>query len=249
MKILLTGDDGYDSIGIQLLINLLKKDHQLTIVATKEQQSGTGGGVSLQEKTWGETEVNGIKAFWVDGKPAEAMEFAQGYFGSNSFDLIISGLNWGENIGYVINSSGTFGAAFRGIATNIAPHALIISWVTQKADWYAKEKSNSDMSKLLIYPGGMIKQIIELCIEKNCWEKEFVNINLPFNPTDKIKITKLQKDITKYYKFPVEIDKEKHTYKYPEQDYINIDFSKADLEIDTNALMAGYISVTPIAIS
>ena len=248
MKILLTGDDGYDTIGIQLLINLLKNDHDLTIVATKTEQSGTGGAVSIKEKVWGETDVNGAKAYWVDGKPAEAMEFAQGLFGSNSFDLIIAGLNWGENIGYVINSSGTVGAAFRGIALNLAPHALIFSWVTQQADWYGEQKSNSDMSKLLIYPGGMIKQLIDYCAEKEYWNKKFVNINFPNNPTDKIQITKLQKDITKYYKYPVEIDKEKHTYKYPEENYEPIDITQADLEIDANALRAGYISITPIVL-
>jgi 5'/3'-nucleotidase SurE len=47
MRILLTGDDGYNSIGTRLLVHALKNEHTLQIAATKSQQSGVGGQLSL----------------------------------------------------------------------------------------------------------------------------------------------------------------------------------------------------------
>ena len=43
-KILLSGDDGYEAVGIRVLVELLKDSYELKIAATKGQRSAIGGG-------------------------------------------------------------------------------------------------------------------------------------------------------------------------------------------------------------
>jgi 5'-nucleotidase len=153
-RILLTGDDGYNSIGIRLLIEALKDNHELRIAATKHQQSGVGGMLSLEDKyrEWGETTIDGVPAIWVDGTPVDAISVAQGYF-EKPFDLIISGMNLGINAGSAIISSGTYSAAIRGMGINLAPKAIVLSWVTPPEFWRKKHDENEDLSPYLEYPG------------------------------------------------------------------------------------------------
>jgi len=69
-RILLTGDDGYNSIGIRLLAHFLKEKYELVIAATKVQQSGVGGMLNIKHGGhWEETEVEGVKVIYVSGTP------------------------------------------------------------------------------------------------------------------------------------------------------------------------------------
>jgi 5'-nucleotidase len=107
-RILLTGDDGYKSIGIRLLISLLRDDFDLKIAGPKVQQSGAGGKINLSGGKWERVEVDGIEGVSVTGSPSDAVEVARTIYG-NSFDLVISGLNYGANVGTGF-ASGTVGA-------------------------------------------------------------------------------------------------------------------------------------------
>jgi len=56
--ILLTGDDGYNAVGIKILIDILRKDYQLKVTGTKSQQSGVGGKLNIKKDLkWGQTKV------------------------------------------------------------------------------------------------------------------------------------------------------------------------------------------------
>ena len=125
-RILLTGDDGYQSVGTRLVIRALGGQADITIAATKSQMSGVGGHVSLKSgASWGEDTVDGVKALWVDGYPADVMELVAGNY--PPFDYIVSGLNLGANVGPGF-PSGTVAAAVHRVALHIAPKAIILSW-------------------------------------------------------------------------------------------------------------------------
>src|SRR4030043_988938 len=127
-RILLTGDDGYNSLGTRVLIHHLKDKYDISVVGTKVQQSGVGGKLTLDRSfKWGLKKVDGIEAIWVDGTPVDAIEFAQGYF-KKPFDLVISGINWGENVTPALISSGTFSAAVRALGVKIAGRAIAMSY-------------------------------------------------------------------------------------------------------------------------
>lgn len=247
-KVLVTGDDGYKAVGIRTLAQSLKDQYEVIIVATKEQRSGAGGSTKAYgEKEWGMEIVDGIKSYWVDGTPADSMEFAQALL-PNGVDYLISGINWGENIGFsTMTASGTAGAAIRALTLAIAPKVAIMSWKTNHVglEW-GKDRSKDDATPFLEYPGNSALYIFNQTIENDFWGKDIVNINFPVNPTKNYKLTKLLKNLTHYYKYPVIINEK--TYKYEDQEYNYSEETKKDTTYDVGAILSGYISVTPFSI-
>jgi 5'/3'-nucleotidase SurE len=110
LRILLTNDDGSDAPGIAAVrAALVEAGHDVTVVAPSEDQSGSGaqvmssGTVNIREQS------NGVWS--VDGSPADAVLVGILHIMQNHPpDLVVSGANFGQNLGYSINS-GTVGAA------------------------------------------------------------------------------------------------------------------------------------------
>jgi 5'-nucleotidase len=118
-QILLTNDDGIRSPGLWSAAEALSSLGFVTVVAPREQQSGSGrsmpihsDGVIREE----EVEVRGKrwKVYAVGGTPAQAVQHAILEVMSKKPDLVVSGINYGENVGNGITISGTVGAALEG---------------------------------------------------------------------------------------------------------------------------------------
>jgi 5'-nucleotidase len=243
-RILLTGDDGYNSIGTRLLVRALKDTCELSIAATKNQQSGVGGKLSLATGgRWGEAVVDGVPAFWVEGTPGDVMECAQGYY-TKPFDLVISGVNLGANASTALISSGTYCAAVRALGVSLAPKALVMSWDTPPAFWQKDHDASEDISSYFSYPGDVLRPLIETALTNDLWGVRMLNINLPKKPTRALRFTKVLKDMTKYFDYPITVDMETHRFSYQTRP-INVQVS--DLKYDVAAIAQGYISITPCA--
>ena len=123
LDILLTNDDGFDSPGITALhAALAGAGHTVTVVAPADQQSGKGGsintevfdftpGVGLMQLT-----NRGGGVWSLAGTPVDSVKAGLDIVLAGSPpDLIVSGLNFGQNIGKPgSNASGTEGAALQG---------------------------------------------------------------------------------------------------------------------------------------
>lgn len=241
-RILLTGDDGYNSIGTRLLINALKDDHQLNLAATKHQQTGVGGMMSLKNGgTWGETVVDGVAGVWVDGSPADAVQLAKVYY-DHDFDLVISGINLGINASSAIISSGTYGAAIRAMGYKLAPKGLVLSWNAPHEFWHKKHDENEDLTPYLENPGMALKPLFKKIFDQDMWGVDLLNINFPDKPTNKVRFTKIYKDMSKVFHPPMEIDREKKTFSYEKSILV---ITEDDLHADVGAVKHGYISITP----
>ena len=241
-RILLTGDDGYNSLGTRILIHYLKKDYDIVIAATKSQQSGVGGRLSMKNGgKWGEAVVDGVRALWVDGSPVDAVECAESYF-PKPFDLIISGINLGANVSGAIISSGTFAAAFRGIHLGLADKAIVVSWKSVPGSWIRDHNGSESIVQELEYPGTAANKIIRESLKSHLWGAGVLNINFPEKPTHKAAFTKFYPDITGYYKYPMIMDRKSRNYRY------SLDYNPhkvKNLEYDIGALHRGFISITP----
>ena len=110
--ILVTNDDGIESPGIRELAAALGAVGEVTVVAPCGQQSGTSMSISLNQ----EIQVRTLPAGnCVNATPAGAVLFAVRALAPESgFDLVVSGINVGANIGEVSHMSGTIGAAMMG---------------------------------------------------------------------------------------------------------------------------------------
>lgn len=241
-RILLTGDDGYNAIGIRLLIRALRDKYDLHVAATKHQQSGVGGKLSLETGgSWGETEVDGIPALWVEGTPADVVECAQVYF-PKPFDLILSGINLGVNASSTVISSGTFSAAVRGLGLQLAPKAIALSMEAPQATWSKKHDASEDLTPYHGYPANILPDFFAKTFAENMWGVDLLNVNFPGKETRKIRFTKFLKDINKVYS-PILFDQQTHRFSYDVPDVMNIQVD--DPRYDIGALERGYISITP----
>jgi 5'-nucleotidase len=115
LNVLVTNDDGVSAPGIDALVEALRQvpGLSITVVAPSTNQSGTGG-----KTTSGDIDVidvktpSGYPAKSVDGTPADGIVWAIDHKGLPIRpDVVISGSNFGQNLGFVNMLSGTLGAA------------------------------------------------------------------------------------------------------------------------------------------
>ncbi len=115
MRILVTNDDGIDSIGLHILARAMRPFGDVVVVAPDREFSGASAAVGALHELRPEARrcsVEGIDDAWsLSGPPALCVMFARlGAFGG-PFDLVVSGINPGANVGRAVYHSGTVGAA------------------------------------------------------------------------------------------------------------------------------------------
>ena len=151
MKILITNDDGVFSPGLAAAVNAVSELGEITVAAPAKQQTAAGRSIiGNRDQKFSETVINtgrrNIKAYYIDCTPALVLKFAfTTIFREVKPDLLISGINYGENIGTDITVSGTLGAAFE--AASIGIPAIAVSLQTPfkyhleygKVDWSGAE--------------------------------------------------------------------------------------------------------------
>jgi 5'-nucleotidase len=123
IRILVTNDDGYNADGIDAVVEGLKTlpNVEITVVAPATNQSGTGGNTTTGALTVTDvTTKSGYKAKAVAGFPADTIIWAIDQKGIDFVpDLVISGINAGQNMGPVVDVSGTVGAARAAVSRGI----------------------------------------------------------------------------------------------------------------------------------
>lgn len=127
LSILITNDDGVAAPGIDALVEVLsvREGVEVAVVAPAENQSGSGGKTSPGPLEAVETATaSGHAATAVKGYPADAVTWALGEGGLEP-DLVISGINEGQNVGPLVPVSGTVGAARQ--AAQLGVPALAVS--------------------------------------------------------------------------------------------------------------------------
>src|SRR5258708_40043203 len=126
--ILLTNDDGYDAPGLKALAAVLEGWATVSIVAPNGEKSGAAQSLTLRQPIVCHPKGEGHWA--VDGTPADAVIVALHKLLPKKPDLVISGINFGANLGENAYYSGTVGAA-REAALHHIP-ALAISLCSKK---------------------------------------------------------------------------------------------------------------------
>lgn len=133
-SILLTNDDGIRSPGLWAAAEALSSLGFVTVVAPREQQSGSGRSMPLAsdgviEKETVEVGGRAWSVFSVGGSPAQAVQHGIYEVLETPPDLVVAGINYGENVTTSVTISGTVGAALEGAAARIP--ALAVSLETE----------------------------------------------------------------------------------------------------------------------
>ena len=128
LTILVTNDDGVSAPGINATVQALTAlpHTKVTVVAPPANQSGTGAKVTGGTLTVTDaTTASGYPAKAVAGYPADTIIWAIDDHGvPQRPDLVVSGINFGENIGPLASLSGTVGAAQTALARGIPALAV-----------------------------------------------------------------------------------------------------------------------------
>ena len=151
LNILLVNDDGYQAKGIDVIYNaLVAAGHNVILVAPKTQQSGKGTSINTDKifQNMEVVEFDGAKNKWyVDGTPVVATWAGLDYILPSQEnlakpDLVISGINEGENVGFDAISSGTLSAAVTALQSGIP--AIAVSAGINLAEFQQGNRSSTE---------------------------------------------------------------------------------------------------------
>ena len=131
MHVLIANDDGIFAPGIRALAKAAAAaGHRVTVFAPDEQRSAAGHSFSITKPLHAKpVEYDGIRAFSVDGTPADCARLGLYLLRDDPVDFVLAGINNGANRGAAILYSGTVGAAMEaslcgvpGLAVSLCSH-------------------------------------------------------------------------------------------------------------------------------
>ena len=133
MRILVTNDDSINGEGLWAVAEALGEAGEVSIVAPDRDQSGIGTArtlLNILRVNEVESRIEGVPAFSVSGTPADCVILATEALFDKPFDLVVSGINEGANLGLDAFDSGTVGGAFRGFYRGIPSIAVSVTSLT-----------------------------------------------------------------------------------------------------------------------
>ena len=161
MKILLTNDDGYGEAGLEALIDVLSKEHEVWVVAPDQNRSAVSHGFTMRDPLCF-IEKDSQK-FTCSGLPVDCVDVGSKVITNGLPDVVVSGINKGANIGTDILYSGTAAAARHASMRGIP--GIAVSLNSDKANTWNYKPLAEFIEKNL-------ENLIKLC-EKDI----FVNVN------------------------------------------------------------------------
>ena len=125
MRILVSNDDGYFSPGIALLAERLGSLGEVTVVAPERDRSGASNSLTLDRPLTIRRAANGFR--YVNGTPTDFVHLALTGLVDPLPDIVVSGINFGANMGDDTIYSGTVAAATEGFLFGIPSFAVSLA--------------------------------------------------------------------------------------------------------------------------
>ena len=224
MKILVVNDDSISAPQLPGLVRWCRKLGDVTVIVPKYEQSGKSQSIELH-KPFEIKKVQlaeDIEAYTIDSAPADCVRYA--VFGlKQKYDLVISGINRGYNMGRDIMYSGTAGGVFEAVSLGMKAVAI-----STGPEVYDRALENLDM--VLEY--FKEHKLMELC--------DLYNVNVVPDPKG-IRITRQGGHF-----YSDDFVHQGNDLYLPVGKCVYV--NKQDLTLDTDCVMNGYISVMPMTI-
>ena len=112
MNILISNDDGYLAPGIQELARRIRRFGNVTVVAPEQNHSGASNSLTLNRPLSARQVQENV--FFVNGTPSDCVHIALTGLLPQKPDIVLSGINCGQNMGDDVLYSGTVAAAMEG---------------------------------------------------------------------------------------------------------------------------------------
>ncbi len=181
-QILLTNDDGIASPGLWAAAKALSALGFVTVAAPREQHSGAGRSVPA----WSDGEIKPTQlmigdqewtCYAMGGSPAQSAQMGILQVLRRKPDLVVSGINYGENPSTDVTLSGTVGAALEAAASGIP--ALAVSLQLANEDYLGHSK-DTDFSTAAFFTAKFAKVLLE---NKMPADVHALNVNVPIQAT------------------------------------------------------------------
>jgi 5'-nucleotidase len=245
--ILLTNDDGIRSPGLWAAAEGLSELGFVVVAAPREQSSGAGRSMPISSdgklheeqmmvsgRTW--------NVYAVGGSPAQAVQHGLLELLPRCPDLVVAGINYGENLTVGVTISGTVGAALEGAAAGVP--SLAVSLEMSQHDYLAHSEA-IDFSAATFFTCYFAGRLLEI---PKMADVDVLKIDVPRDATPETpwKMTRLSRQ--KYY-----------VPKVPPRTYLEesvklgyeVDFNEANLEPDSDVYaicIEQIVSVTPLSL-
>lgn len=240
VHVMVSNDDGIDAPGLEAIVAILAADpaYRVTVVAPKHQQSVSGHGLVTRTEieVVEHAPVAGCRAWSVDGTPATVARIGlTALLVDDLPDLIVSGINRGENDGLGAWTSGTVAVAREGALAGIPAVAvsLQLDWSDPKPDFAAASR--------------WAKPVIDAVRIEGLPTGVYLNVNVPLAPTAAggYRVTRMGLDPSEEARYVLAKVDSDGTRWYSSR-------WKPPLETepggDSHAMNGGWVTVTPLGL-
>ncbi len=230
--ILVTNDDGIYTEGIYRLWEAVKDFGNVLVVAPDTEKSAVGHAITITSplRTKHVNRSGGFSGYAVNGTPADCVKIAVRSILKSPPDLVVSGINFGANVGTNVIYSGTVSAATEGTILGIPSIAVSID-----------SHHPDDFKPAMDVTQNTVNKVLEFGLPKGT----LLNVNIPDIPGKMIEGIRITTQGNAYYKdrFEKREDPRSNIYYWMTGELTDPDLSG---NTDNQALKDGFISITPI---
>ncbi|ACX51744.1 stationary-phase survival protein SurE [Ammonifex degensii KC4] len=233
MRILLTNDDGIFAEGLGALRKMLEPVATLYVVAPDRERSAASHAITvhrpLRVREAGFRSPR-LKGWVVDGTPADCVKLGLEVLLPERPDFLVSGINYGPNLGTDVLYSGTVSAAIEGVINGIP--SVAVSLATRREPDYT-------------WAARFVLVLLEELRKHQLPPGTLLNVNVPDGVPRGVKVTKLG-SVRYVNVVDCRTDPRGRAYYWMAGEPLELDGN--DSETDVWAVREGYISVTPVQI-
>src|SRR3984885_3042718 len=179
--ILITNDDGIHAPGLRALVDALKDEATLTVVAPSRERSAAAQSLTLRQPIY--MDQLAANEYSIEGTPADAVILAFNAILKEKPDLVISGINRGGNMGENIYYSGTVGAAMEGAINRVPSIAISVAYRGKEFDF----KPAAQFARILV----------PLMLTEDLPPGILLNVNVPQAWNGSVRFTRQSSKITR----------------------------------------------------
>ncbi|NLM34925.1 MAG: 5'/3'-nucleotidase SurE [Clostridiales bacterium] len=238
LHILIANDDGIDAPGIHALAQRLQKDYKVTMVAPSMQRSASSHSITISKPlTVKKHTFPGLnmKAYSVDGTPADCVRLALGQLVEEKVDFVVSGINRGFNLGMDVLYSGTVSAAVEAAIYKVPSMAVS----TEQFDCIEQFSTAADYAAILL----------KLAIENGLKNDVVLNLNVPplsLSDIKGVKVCRMGNMVYGNYFVKRAVDENSNDEESEIFDIMGNVFEPEAEDMDTFFIKQGYVTVTPL---
>lgn len=245
--ILITNDDGINSIGLHAAAQVCALLGDILIVAPHQQQSGAGR--SMPPDSEGrifhqhlKLDHRTVEAYAVEGTPAQVVQHGLFEIAERKVDLVVAGINYGENLGEGVSVSGTVGATMESASFKIP--SIAISLETTK-EHYLSLSDEIDFSVSAHFLSIFVERILKQGLPPRT---DLLKIDVPSDATLKTDWRWTRLSQTRYF-IPIKPHRRRPTDPGPMGYEAHLDLEHIEPDSDVHAVRIDHVvSVTPITL-